>query len=195
MDRVKNLAFIFLAVAFAASANQEDGRLVVDPTIVSCDSFAIAKTGRTFSVEIMKDTTHGRGDSGLVGYVYTRLRHPTAIICKPLPAAAVGLSLDTLLERWGAFASDSSVATYLIRVDLLDFALKETPHFFYQTLDATVRFKIDLIDHRTLLAVRSFTIDSQRSRAVFNSGRNSVKVIRDALQNALSQVIQTLNSL
>lgn len=195
MDKVKNLAFILFVFAFAAFAAQEDNRLVVDPTIVNYDSFPAVKTGRTFFVDMVKDTARARGDSGFVGNVNTRLNHPIAVICQPFPAAAVGRSLETILTKRGALTADSSAATYIIRVSVLDFALKETPHFFYQTLEATVRFRIDLVDPRTSQPVQRFTIDSQRSRSVFNSRRNSVKVIRDALQNAVGQVIQTLNGL
>lgn len=194
MNKIGRLTFVLFAFALAAFAAQNDDRLVVDPTLVNYDSFPSMKPGRKFFVDQVKDTGLGRGDSGLVGYIHTRLKHPTAIVCRPLPAAAVGQSLKTLLEKRGVLAADTGAATYLIRGSLLDFSLKETPRFFYQTLDATVRFKIDLVDLRTSQTVQSFTIDSQRSRGVFNSGRNSVKVIRDALQNALIQVMQTLNS-
>jgi hypothetical protein len=195
MGTVKSLCFILLVFAFAAFAAQKGDRLVVDPTIVNYDSFPAMKTGRKFFVDMEKDSARTRGDSGLVGYVNTRLNHPITIVCQPLPGIVVSQSLETLLTKRGAATVDSSAAMYIIRVALLDFTLRETPHFFYQTLDAAVRFKIDLVDPRTSQTAQRFTIDSQRSRSVFNSGRNSVKVLRDALQNALGQVIQTLNSL
>jgi hypothetical protein len=195
MSKMRRLTFVLFVFALAGFAAQDNDRLVVDPTIVNYDSFPSMKPERKFFVDLVKDTGLCRGDSGLVGYIHTRLKHPTAIVCTPLPAAAVGTSLKTILEKRSVLAADTGAAAYLIRGSLLDFSLKETPRFFYQTLDATVRFKIDLVDLRTSQTVQSFTIDSQRSRGVFNSGRNAVKVIRDALQNAMVQVVQTLNSL
>jgi hypothetical protein len=192
MYLMRKLGIVCVVLFFAAIGAQADTR-IVDPTVMNYDSFPNVKAGQKFFVDAVKDTVLGRADSGLVGYVHTRYGHPTAIICRPLPAAAVSQSLQTLLEKKGASVSDRNAATYLIRVSLLQFALKETPHFFYQTIAVTIQLKVDLIDPRTSQIARSFTIDSQRSRGVFNSGRNSVKVIRGALQDALTNVMQSLN--
>jgi hypothetical protein len=188
------VGFILFAVASAWLPAQADQQ-TVDPTIANYDSFPDVKAGAKFFVDVVSDTVRGRADSGLVGYVHTRLGHPRAIICHPLPAAAVEQSLQTFLEKKGAAALDRNSATYLIRVSILGFSLKETPHFFYQTIAASVQLRVGLVDARTSQVVRSFDIDSERSRAVFNSGRNSGKLIRSALGNALIETLQSLNGL
>lgn len=194
MDRLKNLAITVIAVFFAAVGAQADTR-IIDPTIMNYDSFPNVRTGLKFFVDVVKDTVPGRADSGFVGYVHTRYGHPTAIICRPLPAAAVSQSLQTLLEKKGASTLDRTAATYLIRVSVLQFSLRETPHFLYQTIAVTIQLKVDLVYPGTLQIRRSFTIDSQRSRAVFNSGRNSEKIIRNTLCDALTNVVQSFNGL
>ena len=192
MRNMRNSTFAVLMFVFAAwSANEN--RIIVDPTLAHYDSFPDIKTGAKFFVDAVTDTVHGRDDSGIVGYVHTRFNHPDTVVSRPLPAAAVSRSLQTLLEKKDAIAAGKGVAIYLIRVSVLGFNLKETPHFFYQTIAASVQLKVDLVDPGTLGLMRSFNIDSQRSRAVFNSGRNAQSLLRSALHNALAEVVQSLN--
>lgn len=195
MHGLKNLTFIVMVLTLASSGAQNENRMFINPALKSYDIFPEIKTVKSFFVDTVRDTDRGRSDSGVIGYAHTRSKHPTAIVCRPKPAAAVGSSLETLLVKKGIAQSDRSAATYLIRVSLLAFGLKETPHFLYQTMDATVQFKIELIDPHTAQIAQQFTIGSERSRTTFNAARKSEAIIRDALRNALVEVLQTLKSL
>jgi hypothetical protein len=131
MHGLKNLTFIVSILTLASFAAQNENRMVVDPALKSDDSFPGIKTAKTFFVDTVRDTAYGRADSGVIGYAHTRSKHPTAIVCQPKPAAAVGSSLETLLVKKGVAPSDRSAATYVLRVY------------------ATVQLKIELIDPHT----------------------------------------------
>ncbi len=192
MNRLINVAFILIVSTFAAFGAQSENRIFIDPSLKSYDSFPEIKTINKFFVDSLRDTVGSRSDSGIVGYTHTRSKHPTAIVCRPLPTAVVGGSLEKLFAQKGIAATDRGSATYLVRVDILAFNLKETPHFFYQTMDATIQLRITFINPQT---AHGFTIDSERSRTTFNANRKSEEILRSALRDALVEVLQSLKGL
>ena len=195
MNTLKSIALFLVVSAMTAFGAQGENRIIIDPTLDNYDSFPEIKSMNKFFVDSVRDTLLGRADSGLVGYTHTRSKSPTAIICRPLPAAAIDTSLEKLFAKKGIAAANRGEATYLVRVTLLSFDLKETPHFLHQTMDATVRFKIDLIDPRTSQLAQGFTVESQRSRTTFNANRKSEQILSEALENALVEVIKTLKGI
>ncbi len=195
MNRLINVVFILIVSTFAAFGAQSENQIFIDPTLKSYDSFPEIKIVNKFFVDSLRDTMRSRADSGIVGYTHTRSKHPTAIVCRPLPTAVVGASLEKLFVKEGIAATDRGSATYFVRVVILAFGLKETPHFFYQTMDATIQLRIDIIVPRTAQITRGFTIDSERSRTTFNANHKSEEILRGALRDALVEVLQSLKGL
>jgi hypothetical protein len=194
MSLLKQFAFLAIILAGTMAMAKDPERIVIDPALKNYDSIPAIKSTLLFWVDTVQDTTHSK-DSGVVGYAHTRSRQPSPIVCKPLAGEAVRQSFETLFTRKGVAAPDRSSATHAVQIVLLGFTLKETPHFLYQTMEAVVRFEVRLTDLQTGQTVRQFTIDSQRSRGAFDAGRKAEQVARDALCNALSEAVRTLNSL
>lgn len=192
MNKLINVAFIFIVSTFAAFGAQGENRIIIDPALKNYDSFPEIKTINKFFVDSVRDMMHSRTDSGVVGYTHTRSKHPTAIICRPLPTEVVRSSLENLFVKVGIAATDRGAATYLVRVVIVGFDLKESPHFLYQTMDATIRLRITLINPQTS---HGFTIDSERSRTTFNANHKSEEILRSALRDALVEVFQTLKGI
>jgi hypothetical protein len=187
------ISFTILLLLLAPAHGAD--RIIIDPVVKNFDSIPEVNTKLKFFVETVRDTAQGRADSGVVGYAHATSKQPVAIVCKPLPAAVVQQTLEALFAKKGVRAPDPSHATYLVRVALLEFGLKETPHFLYQTIEASVRFEAELADPGAAQPPRKFIIESRRSRTAFDASHKAEVVTRDALESGLAELVRMLNGL
>jgi hypothetical protein len=187
-----SLFTFFLVLSIAAAQNNEP--IVIDPSLKNYDSLPEIKPTSQFWIDSVQDSASIK-DSGVVGWVHTKSKHPTAIVCKPLPGDAVRQSLQTLFAHKAVAAAERNSATYAVQIVLLTFTLKEKPHFIYRTIEATVKFELRLTDVQTGRVTRIFSIESKRSRAALDAGHKAQEVARDALYSAFTEAALTLNSL